>query len=142
MENFIMENCRNPQPGVFDQPLLDCVCKLGSFSWAFPFALSGNLADSILHDLRGLLGRHAATVSGEICLWGNLWPLLPETYELRHFLLNCHSFQKVCDALVYTQLRVLVVGRCSLGTTARRTDQDAGNCYCDDSRKNETSHLL
>src|SRR5687767_3968526 len=66
VQDFVMKNRGYSQPGVLDQPFLNCVRKQGSLAGAHSFSLSGDLADSVLQHFFGLFGREISPASREV----------------------------------------------------------------------------
>src|SRR5437899_723885 len=62
VQNLVMKNRGNPEPRVFDQPLLHRVGKDSSLARTFALALTCDLADAVFHHLRGFLRREIAAI--------------------------------------------------------------------------------
>src|SRR5437867_11814928 len=62
MQNLIVQNRGDAEPRVFDQPFLHRVREDGALAPTFLLSLSRDLADAILHHLRGPFRREIAAI--------------------------------------------------------------------------------
>ena len=62
MQYFVVQYCRNAEPRALNEPLLDRIGEQRSLAWTLALSLPGNLANSVFHDLPGLLWQEVPAV--------------------------------------------------------------------------------
>jgi len=76
--------------------------------------LSRDLADAVLHDLRGFCGREVTAIGREICLRIDLRSIGPQAGQLRDLLFERHARQEIGNSSIDWKARILVVRACAI----------------------------